>query len=205
MYTRATDGSPAVRLGDGHPESLSPDGKWVLTRAPGAETAWGREWVLVPTGPGTPRLLPRGTITQLVNGAWLPDGKRIVFTAIEGGQGARGYVQDVDTGSMRPITPAGVHLPEKAATPDGKSVLVRLDRKWFLYPIDGGQPRPFRYSALTIIRDGGVPTDVSSTSCAAALFLRSPSSDSTSRRDAASRGRHSPRPIRSASSFSMRS
>ncbi len=52
------------------------------------------------------------------------------------------YVQDVETGSMRPITPEGVHMPEKAATPDGKSVLVLLDGKWFLYPIDGGQPRP---------------------------------------------------------------
>jgi eukaryotic-like serine/threonine-protein kinase len=143
VYMRTTDGSPAVRLGDGHPESLSPDGKWVLTRAPGAETTWGREWVLVPTGPGAPRPLPRGTITQLVDGAWLPDGQRIVFTAIEGGQGARGYVQDVETGSMRAITPAGVHMPEKAATPDGKSVLVLLDGKWFLYPIDGGTPRPF--------------------------------------------------------------
>ncbi len=143
VYTRTTDGSPAVRLGDGHPEALSPDGKWVLARAPGAETAWGREWVLVPTGPGAPRLLPRGAITQLVNGAWLPDGKRIVFTAIEGGQGARGYIQDVDTGSMRPITPARVRMPEKAATPDGKSVLVWLDGKWLFYPIDGGTPRPF--------------------------------------------------------------
>lgn len=143
VYTRTTDGSPAVRLGDGHPESLSPDGKWVLARASGAETSWGREWVLVPTGPGSPRLLPRGAITQLVNGAWLPDGKRIVFTAIEAGQRARAYVQDVETGSMRPITPAGVDMPEKAASPDGKSVLVSLDKKWFLHPIDGGTPRPF--------------------------------------------------------------
>jgi eukaryotic-like serine/threonine-protein kinase len=143
VYTRSTDGSPAIRLGDGHPESLSPDGKWVLARAPGAETAWGREWVLLPTGPGSPRFLPHGAITQLVNGAWLPDGRRIVFTAIENAQSARVYVQDVASGSMRPITPAGVHMPEKAATPDGKSVLVLLDGKWFLYPIDGGTPRPF--------------------------------------------------------------
>jgi predicted Ser/Thr protein kinase len=171
VYTRTTDGSPAVRLGDGHPESLSPDGKWVLTRAPEAETAWGREWVLLPTGPGSPRLLPRGAITQLVNGAWLPDGKRIVFTAIEGGHGARGYVQDVETGSMRPITPVGVHMPEKASTPDGKSVLVLPDGKWFLYPIAGGTPRPFlllgagddprRWSAdgrfLYVVRGGYVP------------------------------------------------
>jgi hypothetical protein len=143
VYTRTTDGSPAIRLGDGHPESLSPDGKWVLARAPGAEPAWGREWVLLPTGPGAPRLLPHGAITQLVDGAWLPDGKRIVFTAIEGGQSARAYVQDVETGSMRAITPAGVHMPEKAATPDGESVLVLQDGKWFLYPIDSGTPRPF--------------------------------------------------------------
>jgi eukaryotic-like serine/threonine-protein kinase len=141
-YTRATDGSPAIRLGDGHPESLSPDGKWVLVRAAWTESARGREWVLVPTGPGSPRLLPRGAITQLVQGAWLPDGKRIVFTAIEEGRAARVYVQDVETGNMRPITPERVLMPEKAATPDGKSVLVWLDGKWFLYPIDGGQPRP---------------------------------------------------------------
>jgi eukaryotic-like serine/threonine-protein kinase len=171
VYTRTTDGSPAVRLGDGHPESLSPDGKWALTRAPGAEGAWGREWVLLPTGPGSPRLLPRGGITRLVNGAWLPDGKRIVFTAIEGGESARAYVQDVETGSMRAITPAGVRMPEKAATPDGKSVLVFLDDKWFLFPIDGGTPRPFlrlaagddprRWSAdgrfLYVARGGSVP------------------------------------------------
>jgi eukaryotic-like serine/threonine-protein kinase len=142
VYTRATEGSPAVRLSDGHPESLSPDGKWVLARAPGASSAWGREWVLVPTGPGSPRLLPRGAITRLVEGTWLPDGKRIVFTAIEGARAARGYVQEVETGLMRPITPEGVRMPEKAASPDGRSVLVMLDGKWLLYPIDGGQPHP---------------------------------------------------------------
>jgi hypothetical protein len=142
VYIRATDGSPAVRLGDGQPESLSPDAKWVLARAPGAPTMWGREWVLVPTGPGSSRLLPGGAITQLVDGAWLPDGKRIVFTAIEGARAARGYVQDVESGHMRPITPEGVYMPEKATSPDGKSVLVLLDGKWLLHPIDGGQPRP---------------------------------------------------------------
>ena len=30
IYLRGTDGSDAVRLGDGFPEDLSPDGKWVL-------------------------------------------------------------------------------------------------------------------------------------------------------------------------------
>jgi Tol biopolymer transport system component len=42
---------------------------------------------------------------------------------------------------MRTITPEGVHMPEKAASPDGTSVLVSQAGKWFLYPIDGGEPR----------------------------------------------------------------
>ena len=140
-YIRKTDGSPAVRLGDGHPESLSPDGKWVLARARDARASRVREWVLLPTGAGAARVLPSGAITQLVEGAWLPDGHHIVFTAIEEKKAARVYVQDVRAGAMRPVTPEGVHMPEKAASPDGSSVLVLHSGKWFLYPIDGGEPR----------------------------------------------------------------
>jgi hypothetical protein len=142
VYIRRSDASPAVRLGDGHPESLSPDGKWVLARAPGGPTEWGTEWLLLPTGPGSPRRLPRGRIKQLVEGAWLPDGERILFTAIEEGRAARGYVQDVNTGTMHAVTPEGVHMPEKAATPDGTSVLALLDGRWSLYPMDGRYPSP---------------------------------------------------------------
>ena len=36
LYVRRTDGSPAVRLGDGETPSLSRDGKWVLARGTGA-------------------------------------------------------------------------------------------------------------------------------------------------------------------------
>ena len=31
-YRRPLDGSPAVRLGEGDPQSISPDGKWILAR-----------------------------------------------------------------------------------------------------------------------------------------------------------------------------
>jgi hypothetical protein len=45
VYLRKSDGSPAVRLGEGFSSSLSPDGKWAA--------AWvGGQLVLVPTGPG---------------------------------------------------------------------------------------------------------------------------------------------------------
>jgi serine/threonine protein kinase len=145
VYTRKTDGSPAIRLGDGHPESLSPDGKWVLARASGAPTVWGRQWLLLPTGPGSPRMLSGGAIAQLREGVWLPDGKQNDFTAFEEGRGARAYVQDVETGSMRSVTPEGVRMPEKAASPDGKSLLAFLDGKWFLYPLEPGEPRPMPF------------------------------------------------------------
>src|SRR5215831_12153637 len=45
-YLRKTDGSPAVRLGDGTPMNLSADGKWALTLSPGAKP----QVVLLPTG-----------------------------------------------------------------------------------------------------------------------------------------------------------
>ena len=32
VYIRKTDGSPAIRLGEGNGLSLSPDGKWALAR-----------------------------------------------------------------------------------------------------------------------------------------------------------------------------
>jgi dipeptidyl aminopeptidase/acylaminoacyl peptidase len=152
VYTRKTDGSPAIRLGDGHPESLSPDGQWVLVRASGAPTVWGRQWLLLPTGPGSARTLSGGAITQLREGTWLPDGKRILFTAIEESRGARAYVQDVETGSMHAVTPEGARMPEKAASPDGKSVLALLGGKWFFFPIEAGETRP-----MPFLKDGDDP------------------------------------------------
>ncbi len=53
VYLRRADGSPAVRLGDGIPESLTPDEKWVVTlQGPEAKL------VLLPVGAGEPRALP---------------------------------------------------------------------------------------------------------------------------------------------------
>ena len=49
IYLRRTDGSDAVRLGDGFAEDLSPDGKWVL--ATPIDTR--RHWFIMPTGTGS--------------------------------------------------------------------------------------------------------------------------------------------------------
>jgi hypothetical protein len=141
VYLRATDGSPAVRLGDGDAEGLSPDGKWALTKSRERP-----QWVLLPTGAGSPRTLPRGNlVVALSHGDWLPDARRIVFSARDEGGAVRGYVQDIEDGALRPLTPPGVDIRLDAATPDGKYVTAWMGGRHLLFPVAGGEPRPTAY------------------------------------------------------------
>jgi len=141
VYVRKTDGSPAVRLGEGFCRALSPDGKWViaLPRSPAPRL------VLLPTGPGQPINLPNDGLEPFeVFGMadWLPDGKRIVFTGRRVGQRPRLFVQDLPNGKPIPISPEGVHLPRaKAVSPDGKVVIGATDEGYRLYPVEGGPSR----------------------------------------------------------------
>jgi Tol biopolymer transport system component len=137
IYLRKTDGSPAVRLGDGAAFALSPDGKWVVSSPAGLPP---RPLVLLPTGPGEPKRFPPDSI----NHTWtrfFPDGRRIVFAGSEPGHGTRLYVQDLAGGSPRPISPEGTRGYPIAVSPDGTlvSAIGPDGRAWF-YPADGGQP-----------------------------------------------------------------
>jgi Tol biopolymer transport system component len=77
-----------------------------------------------------------------VSADFLPDGKSIVYTATQAGQGMRLYLRDVAGGKSRALTPEGYSLYRGTVTPDGKSVVVRgPDRKIYLYPLAGGEPR----------------------------------------------------------------
>jgi Tol biopolymer transport system component len=151
-YLRGTDGSPAVRLGDGSALEVSPDGKWAMvlgsSRAPS-------QLVLLPTGTGEARPLTHDAIHHQ-GAAWTPDGKRVVFVGNEPGHRIRYYVQRVDGGTPRPITPENVSffsLDPVAISPDGKSVAVAgLDGKIVLYPLDNGAPR-----TVPKLADGSVP------------------------------------------------
>jgi Tol biopolymer transport system component/predicted Ser/Thr protein kinase len=136
-YIRKIDGSPAVLLGTARGFALSPDGRWAVTTDAGAG-----QITLLPTGPGSPRAIPKsGLVYQW--GALLPDGKRLVLTASEPGHGARIYVQALDGGKPRAITPEGYTTLQRTISPDGRTVAaVGPDRKIHLCPTDGGQPRP---------------------------------------------------------------
>ncbi len=135
IYLRRTDGSPPTRLGDGYADSLSPDGKWALTTAPGVD-----QLVLVATGVGQPRPLARHGITAYSGAWWFPDGNRILFNGREAGRGLRSYVQAIAGGPPRPLTPEGTW--SLAVAPDGSSIVTVSEGTGItLYPIQGGQPR----------------------------------------------------------------
>jgi Tol biopolymer transport system component len=141
VYLRKTDGAPAVRLGDGMALSLSPDGKWVLT----TQRVAPEQLILLPTGAGEPRVLPRGPLeTFHIMAGWFPDAQKVAFVANEKGRAARIYVQDVNGGLPRPFLPEGFRLPlGRPVSPDGKNIVVidSAERPW-LYPVDGGAGQP---------------------------------------------------------------
>ena len=139
VYLRRTDGAPALRLGEGEGLALSPDGKWVLAALVRFSPA---PLILLPTGAGEPRPLPKDSINHdSVPAAFLPDGRRIVFTGSEPGHGRRAWVQDLDGGKARPITPEGV--VGTILSPDGRFVAARgPDQRLGLYPVEAGPARP---------------------------------------------------------------
>ncbi|HEU5310538.1 MAG TPA: protein kinase, partial [Candidatus Eisenbacteria bacterium] len=142
VYLRKTDGSPAVRLGEGETLALSPNTKWVLSIERGEHP----HPVLLPTGAGQPRSLPAGPINDYQNGTFLPDGASVLLLASEPGHGLRYYLQSVDGGEPRAVTPEGISgfgFGSHLVSPDGKSVVARgPDKTIGIWPIEGGDPRP---------------------------------------------------------------
>ncbi|HEY4592533.1 MAG TPA: protein kinase, partial [Thermoanaerobaculia bacterium] len=72
VYLRGTDGSPAIHLGPGVAGLLSPDGKWAVTLDPRTNAT-----ILLPTGVGTPRPLPKTSLEKIGVRGWFPDGRRL--------------------------------------------------------------------------------------------------------------------------------
>ncbi len=150
VFLRRTDGSPAVRLGDGRGEGISPDGKWVLSLVPTSPP----QLSLLPTGAGEPRMLSRDSI-DYQRAWWFPDGKHILAAGNEPGHSTRLYVRDLEGGKLQPLTPEKVEVSvgQDILSPDGKWIAVsEAGQNARLYPVDGGEPRP-----ISGIADGDVP------------------------------------------------
>ncbi len=135
IYLRKTDGSPAVRLGDGNRPALSPDGKRVACIvSDGPQTTLA----LLPTGAGEARTIgtPGMHYERL---EWLPDGQRILFEGNEPARPARTFVQNVNGGGPVPLTPEGVVASH--VSPDQKYATVVAGGKLSLLPMRGGDPK----------------------------------------------------------------
>ena len=137
MAIRDLEGSAPIPLGEGMAGDLSPDGKWA------AATVNYKQIVLLPTGAGNLKRIDVDGIQRYEHGVhWLPDGKQIVFTGELAGHLARCFIQNVDGGPPRPVTPEGVTFCQ--VSPDGKMLAAGdVDgRDAKIYPMNGGEPRP---------------------------------------------------------------
>ena len=135
VFLRDTDGSPPARIGEGTPEAISPDNKWVVTKP-----AKGGQLSLVPTGAGESRQLTHDSVSYR-SMRFLPDGKHLIASGIETGHGVRDYLIDLSTGDSKPLTPEGV--AGTRLSPDGsRTAVLGPDGQWGAWPLDGSGLRP---------------------------------------------------------------
>ena len=136
VYIRRTDGSPAIRLGDGLAQDLSPDGAWALAIVhPAADP----QLVAYPTGAGEPKTFPKEGL-RLYRAKWMPDGRQALVTASEPGRGQRLYIWSLlDGGRPRAVIPEG-YTGGWIVSPDGKWTVVAGPDQSYLYPLSGGGP-----------------------------------------------------------------
>src|SRR5262249_53492284 len=147
-YIRGTDGSPAVRLGEGAAIALSPDGKWALVGRRAARAGDDR-LVLLPTGAGQERILPTGALAFNRFTDWAafhPDGKTVLFSAVEPGHRIRVYRMGLEGGQPTPVSAEGIH--PFLISPDGSQVFANKgddffgrDNEFGLVTIDGTESR----------------------------------------------------------------
>jgi eukaryotic-like serine/threonine-protein kinase len=136
-FIRGTDGSPPIRLGEGGGQALSPDGQWAAVQV-GREK---RTITLYPTGAGEKKVLPTGDLETQGGTSFTPNGRSLVYTANEPGRGSRIFVQEIEGGKPRAVTPEGYR--SSGVTRDGTRILaIGPDRRRYFYPLSGGEPTP---------------------------------------------------------------
>jgi eukaryotic-like serine/threonine-protein kinase len=143
IYLRSTDGSPAVKLGEGAGCALSPDGKWVLAKSP-RQSGKAATLSLLPTGAGQPQPLAGAGFADLGWGAWLPDGRSVIYSAAAEEGSQRLYRQTVPDGRPQPVGPDRARLipATNPVSPDAKYVVGIRAGEVLLIPLDGtGQAR----------------------------------------------------------------
>jgi serine/threonine protein kinase len=120
IFLRNTDGSPAVRLGEGYGIFLSPDQKLVLAVTPGNAPRYS----LIPAGAGETTELKLPGIEHPIGTGFTADSRRILFNGNEPGHKVQAYALDPASGKIEPLTSEGVRgFP----SPDGKFLVELSD------------------------------------------------------------------------------
>ncbi len=132
---RGTDGSPAVRLGDGYAIALSPDHQIALAALPSTSD----EIYLLPTGAGQSKRIKSDFSTkQFFSAQWMPDSKTILLRAASKGDSQpRAWLYEIETGKSKAVTPEGV--TNAILSSDGKFVLANcVDEGRCVYELQDG-------------------------------------------------------------------
>jgi DNA-binding winged helix-turn-helix (wHTH) protein/Tol biopolymer transport system component len=134
---RSIDGSPPVLLGEGWGGGFSPDGKWTATMIPSRPEST----FLLPIGAGERRELKHPGIKTYASAIFfMPDGRSVVSSGIESGHSPRSYIQDLQGGPARPVTPEGV-LGGWPSPNGSYLVAFQPDRTRVIYDIQRGESR----------------------------------------------------------------
>ncbi len=119
VFLRKTDGSPAIRLGNGMAMAISPDNKWVAS----SSVKQPAPTVLLPAGAGQPISLNDAQLFHGPNMNFLPNGKAIVMVATEAGKAPRTYLVGLDGSAPKPVGPEGFFGVR--VSPDGQFIAGR--------------------------------------------------------------------------------
>ena len=156
-FLRSTDGSAAVRLGEGVGTRLSPDGQWALAVLFFPES----DLMIYPTGLGETRSLRSDEIRKYIWAGWHPDGERVFVVGISADSSPRLYLQDRRGGAPRLLTDVEIDAAFTIGvpiSPDGGHVVLRQTggrlgiltvESGELKPLPGAEPndRPIRFDA----------------------------------------------------------
>src|SRR5207237_8528467 len=123
-----------IRLADGSPASLSPDGKWILlTRAAGKR----RSLVLVPTGAGAEKIVDTGPLVP-EEASFLGAGRVLLMTYGQGGY--RAFAVPLD-GSPVPWPVGPAQQDVAIGSSDGAWAAVTAQGHLYIVPARGGEGR----------------------------------------------------------------
>ena len=101
---RKTDGSPAVKMGDGWISDFTADGRWVVTVVPSTPP----QLRLYPVGPGETRELDSGSFEALSDArVWGADADSVLACGTMSGHLPRCYLRTSAVGAWRPVTADG--------------------------------------------------------------------------------------------------